>query len=75
VLPDSSKTLEPDALALLQSVFDSCLNKLEGVYGEEFTARRALVATRIMSLAQQGVFDPDQLEKQALAGLLPEYPY
>jgi hypothetical protein len=27
-----------------------------------------------MDLAEQGVMDPDLLEKQGLAGLLPEYP-
>jgi hypothetical protein len=43
--------------------------------GSQLTARLQLATKPIMDLAQEGVIDPEQLEKQALAGLLPEYPH
>jgi hypothetical protein len=63
----------------LLEVFEECRRKLKGVYGggdgSQLNDRLQLAATRIMGLAQQGLSDPDQLEKRALAGLLPEYPH
>jgi hypothetical protein len=73
-VPYSSKPLNPETLTLLEGVFERCIRKIERQYGEDstqMTARRPVVATRLISLAQQGVKDPDLLETQALAGLLP----
>jgi hypothetical protein len=70
---------EPHSLVSLRAVFDTCLERLEALYGEcdrsQLIARQQLIATRIIDAAEQGVTDPDQLEKRALAGLLPEYPH
>jgi hypothetical protein len=78
IISTVGKELDPESLALLQAVYDSCRRKLEGVYGggdgSQLTDRLKLAAKRIMDLAEQGVTDPEQLEKQALAGLLPDYP-
>jgi hypothetical protein len=75
---DSSITIDPETLRLLQGVFNRCVGKLEHLYGpnsSQLSARRPLIATRLISLTEQGVADPDLLEKQALVGLIPEYPY
>ena len=67
------------SLPFLRSVFDECLQKLDAVYGEcdraQLVNRQQLIGTRIIELAEQGITDPDQLEKRALAGLLPEFPH
>jgi hypothetical protein len=76
---ESGKALDPETLKLLQEVFAKCRRKLEGVYGggdgSQLNDRLLLAAKRIMDLAQEGVADPEQLVKSALAGLLPEYPH
>jgi hypothetical protein len=72
----SSNTLDSKALAELQIVFKKCLLALEGAYGRDssqITAKRPVVAARLVRLAQQGVMNPTQLEQQALAGLVREY--
>jgi hypothetical protein len=63
---------------LISGVFDKCMRKVDDVHGgdeSQLTARRQLIATRIMSLAHQGVRNPNQLEKRALIGLVPKHPY
>ena len=70
-----SRIMDAESLVLLQTVFDDCMHKLEGVWGRDAsrsTARRGLVAKRIMDLAQRGILDPEQLEEEALTGLLPK---
>jgi hypothetical protein len=71
----SSRIMDAESLLLLQAVFDDCMHKLEGVWDRDpsrSAARRGLVAKRIMDLAQEGILDPDQLEQEALTGLLPD---
>jgi hypothetical protein len=65
-----------ETLSSLRTVFDECLQKVESVYGEcnrsTLIERQQLIATRIINLAEQGITDPELLEKRALVGLLPE---
>jgi len=78
VLVDSSIAIDPETLALLQGVFDKCVGKLELLYGSDsslLNARRPLIAKRLIILTEQGVADPGLLEKRALLGLIPDYPY
>ena len=79
MLVGTSSRFDPDSLALLQAVFDDCCRKLDGFSGasdrSQLRVKRQLVAARIMALAETGVTDPDQLERQALAGLLPGSPH
>jgi hypothetical protein len=78
IISESGEALDPETLKRLQEVFEKCRLRLEGVYGggdgSQLNDRLRLAAKRLTDLAQEGVVDPDLLEKQALAGLLPEYP-
>jgi hypothetical protein len=80
MLLGTSSKLDPECLILLQAVFNNCCKKLSRTHGRvsdraQVRIKRELVAARIMALAEKGVSNPDQLEKQALAGLLPRYPH
>jgi hypothetical protein len=65
-----------ETLISLRAVFDECLQRVESTYGEynrsTLIETQQLIAARIIDLAEQGITDPELLEKKALAGLLSE---
>ena len=69
----SPGALEPEALNLLQGIFDECLRKLMDVRGlsdpSELGGTQELIGKRIIGAAEAGILDREKLETLALDGL------
>jgi hypothetical protein len=63
------RSFDPDTLRVLQKVFDEAAAALPS--GEQTQRRKAILASRILSLASSGETDPARLRTAALSAVLP----
>jgi hypothetical protein len=65
----NDRSFDPDTLRILQSVFDEAAAALPD--HEQTPERKAVLASRILSLALSGETDPVRLRTAALLAVLP----